>query len=175
MNHQDHVRLIEKGIGGGSVWADIGSGTGAFTKALLDVLDDNAEVYSFDSDKNSLEMQKKEIDSAFPTSHITYICQDFTSQLDLPPLDGILAANAIHFVPDTVKTLKHVRQYLKPHGRLLVVEYNTDSGNHWVPYPFSYTTFTTYAKQAGFTTTQLLDTIPSQFLGEIYAAVAYAS
>ena len=33
------------------------------------------------------------------------------------------------------------RDYLKPEGRLIVVEYDTDSGNRWVPYPLSYAAF----------------------------------
>ena len=39
MNHDDHVRLIREGVlGGGIAWADLGSGSGAFTLALADLL-----------------------------------------------------------------------------------------------------------------------------------------
>ena len=39
MNHEDHVRLLRKGIvEPGGVWADFGSGAGAFTLALADLL-----------------------------------------------------------------------------------------------------------------------------------------
>ena len=39
MNHDDHVALLRGGIDQpGGVWADVGSGTGAFTLALADLI-----------------------------------------------------------------------------------------------------------------------------------------
>ena len=39
MIHSDHVRLLRDGVPqAGGVWADIGSGGGAFTLALADLL-----------------------------------------------------------------------------------------------------------------------------------------
>lgn len=37
MEHHDHVALIQEAVRG-RVWADLGSGTGAFTLALADLL-----------------------------------------------------------------------------------------------------------------------------------------
>jgi hypothetical protein len=65
-----------------------------------------------------------------------------------------------------------LRGYLRPGGRLIVVEYNTDHGNMWVPHPFAYPTWVTRAREAGFVDTRLLATIPSRFLGEIYSALS---
>ena len=39
MDHTDHVNLIRAGVSTGGVWADFGSGGGAFTLALADVYD----------------------------------------------------------------------------------------------------------------------------------------
>ncbi len=39
MNHRDHINLIRNGIAGqGNVWAELGSGDGAFTLALAELL-----------------------------------------------------------------------------------------------------------------------------------------
>ncbi len=39
MNHDDHVALLRGGIAQpGGVWADFGSGTGAFTLALAELI-----------------------------------------------------------------------------------------------------------------------------------------
>ena len=80
-------------------------------------------------------------------------------------------ANALHFVRKKDPVLQLVRSYLRPGGRLILVEYNADRGNSWVPYPLSYTTWEALARQNGFTSTQLLEKRPSRFLGEIYSAV----
>ena len=42
MTHEDHVSLLRGGVPGpGGVWADLGSGAGAFTLALADLIGPN--------------------------------------------------------------------------------------------------------------------------------------
>ncbi len=175
MNHQDHVGLIQDGINRQTgVWADFGSGRGAFTLALADLLEPPAEIYSVDQDRSSLKQQEAALEAQFPLIQVHYKQSDFRKKIDLPPLDGLVIANALHFVPAEFKGLmvELLRDYLKPSGRLIVVEYNVDRGNHWVPYPFSLQTWIQMAAQSGFVETRLLATRPSRFLGEIYAAVS---
>jgi hypothetical protein len=61
---------------------------------------------------------------------------------------------------------------LRPGGTLIVVEYGADRGNPWVPYPFTYSTGETMAARAGFKNTRLLKTVPSRWLGSMYAALS---
>lgn len=171
MDHQDHVQLIRAGISG-STWADFGSGGGAFTLALADVLAPKAVIYSVDRDGSALNQQRREMHAKFPTRTVTYLQADFTQKLDLPPLDGVLMANSLHFVRHKEATLELVRGYLKPEGKLLIVEYNTDRGNTWVPYPFSFGKWEQLAKKNGFHETRLLHVRSSRFLDEIYSALS---
>lgn len=67
-----------------------------------------------------------------------------------------------------------IRRCLKPGGRLLLVEYDTDRGNHWVPYPLSCPRWEGLAERCGFAETRLLTTVPSHFLGRIYSALSRA-
>jgi len=106
----------------------------------------------------------------FPATTVHYLAADFTRRLDLPPLDGVVMANSLHFQRDKLGVLRLVQGYLRPAGRLLLVEYNADQGNPWVPYPLSYPTWESLAARAGFAQTRLLATTPSSFLREIYAA-----
>ncbi len=68
-----------------------------------------------------------------------------------------------------------MRGYLKPGGRLVLVEYNADRGNPWVPFPLAYPTWEALAARAGFVQTRLLATQPSRFLREIYSALSMKS
>lgn len=173
MNHNDHVSLLRKGIAArGGVWADLGSGTGAFTLALADLIGPTGIIYSVDKERGSLREQERAMQERFPENTVHYIAADFTSRLDLPPLDGIVMANSLHYVRKKEPVLQMIRGYMKANGRLLIVEYNADRGNPWVPYPFSYRTWETLAQQNGFAQTTLLETVPSRFLGEMYSAVS---
>ena len=51
MDHEDHVYLLRGGVPGvGGVWADLGSGRGAFTLALADLIGRTGHIYSVDKD-----------------------------------------------------------------------------------------------------------------------------
>jgi SAM-dependent methyltransferase len=173
MQHEDHVALIEDGIDGrGGIWADFGSGSGAFTLALADLLGPESEIYSIDLDRRALRRQQDDLARRFPGTTVHPLVADFTEPLTLPPLDGIVMANSLHYQREKDAVLRHVLGYLKPGGRLILIEYNADRGNHWVPYPLSYPTWEILAGRVGFTGTHLLATRPSRFLGEIYSALS---
>jgi len=173
MNHKDHVYLLQKGVPGqGGIWADLGSGTGAFTLALANLIGPTGQIYSVDRDKSALREQERAMHASFPATIVHFITADFTRRLDLPSLDGIVMANSLHFVSQKGPLLQLVRSYLRPGGRLILVEYNTDRGNMWVPYPLSYPTWETLARQNGFAQTQLLATVPSRFFGEMYSSLS---
>jgi ubiquinone/menaquinone biosynthesis C-methylase UbiE len=173
MDHNDHVFLLTKGIPErGGTWADLGSGAGAFTLALADLTGSQGRIYSVDKDKGSLREQERAMRAYFPANTVEYIHADFTRRLNLPPLDGIVMANSLHFARQKDPVLQLVRSYLRPGGRLLLVEYSTDRGNMWVPFPFSYSTWEEMAHQNGFAHTQLLATVPSRYFGGMYAAMS---
>jgi ubiquinone/menaquinone biosynthesis C-methylase UbiE len=173
MDHHDHVNLLRGGIPTpGGIWADLGSGSGAFTLALAELAGVEAEIYSIDQDKGALQEQSRAFKTRFPQANVHFQQADFTKRLSLPPLDGIVMANSLHFHRQKEPILKLLYDYLKPGGRLLMVEYNVDQGNMWVPHPLSFDTWKTLAKNNGFTDTQFLAARPSRFLKEIYSAVS---
>lgn len=173
MNHDDHVRLIREGVlGGGIAWADLGSGSGAFTLALADLLGAGSHIYSVDRDARALREQQAALQARFPAVTLEQRVADFTRPLDLPPLDGVVMANSLHFQRRKEPVLALVGGMLKPGGRLVLVEYNADKGNLWVPHPLSYPTWEKLALANGFVGTRLLATVPSRFLREIYSALS---
>lgn len=173
MQHSEHVHLIKKGISKkGGVWADFGSGEGAFALALRDLAGPDVIIYSVDQDKKPLSIQEKEFKSKFPNTQIHFIQEDFTKDLILPSLDGIIMANSLHYVKDQVRFLTTFQKYLSPHGTLVLIEYSIDSGNKWVPYPLSFGTFDRLAKRVGFSKVELLEKIPSTYWDEMYSAQA---
>ena len=177
MNHHDHVNLLRPAnFPTSGSWADLGAGSGAFTLALRELVGPTAEIYAVDKNKGSLNRLAQAYQSRFGTNgfeRLHLVRADFAKVLDLPALDGVVMANSLHYFKDKTRILDHIRTLLKPGGQLIVVEYNVDSGNMWVPYPFSDRTFETVALKGGFVRPRVLETTPSSFLHEFYSAVAY--
>ena len=173
MEHADHVNLLRKGIPGpGGVWADFGSGTGAFTLALAELIQPAGIIHSIDQNGSALRMQETQMLARFPAVQVLYLKANYTQPLDLPALDGIIAANTLHFLQDKEPALELFFSYLKPGGRMILVEYNIENGNYAVPYPLPYPAWEPLAKRTGFTGTRLLVKRPSSFLKEIYSALS---
>lgn len=168
------LELIRQGVRRGErAWADFGAGDGAFTRALRELLGPAADLYAVDVDASGLRRQQRGPGSHADEGRTHLLEADFTRPLDLPPLDGVLLANALHFVRDQRAALQRFRGYLKPSGKLLVVEYDTTNASMWVPHPVPFRTLTRLAPSAGFQPPELLATVPSRFRGQIYSATAF--
>ena len=186
MDHADHVALIRAGVvgvtepgtpgasAGPPVWADIGAGAGAFTLALADLLGPGAEIVAVDRDAGALRANRDAVAARFPATRLRTLVGDLEEPLDLPPLDGLVAANSLHFVARDrqVAAIRRLSTYLRPGGTFVVVEYDADRGNPWVPHPFSAATWATLAGDAGLAPPAVIGRVPSRFLGAIYAAAS---
>ena len=172
MDHRDHVALIRAGVeGAGHRWLELGAGEGAFTLALADVLGPGGDITAVDRDARALAAAVRSVGDRFPRVTIAAVPGDFTLGLPPGPFDGILAANSLHYVADRRSLLAALRERLAADGRLVVVEYDADRGNPWVPHPFSFATWRREAMEAGFDDPTRIHRVPSRFLGAIYGAV----
>ena len=174
MDHADHVGLIRDGVARtGRRWLELGAGRGAFTLALADLLGRAADIVAIDRDRGDLAALAATMSRRFPETDLTTVVADFTQELPVVPgFDGLLAANSLHFVRDPGAVIEGVRPLLRPGARIVVVEYDSDSGNPWVPFPFSYASWQAIAATAGLLDTRLVRRVPSRFLGAIYAAAS---
>jgi len=175
MEHAEHVALIARGLeGAGPRWLELGAGSGAFTLALLDLLGEGAAVVALDRDADALRTLEDEAQRRFPSTAVSGVVGDFTQPLPIEPasFDGVLMANSLHFVRDKEPVLRSAIRALKPGGRFLLVEYGSDRGNQWVPWPIGYPTWAELAARAGLGDTRRIGEVPSRFLGSMYAAVS---
>jgi SAM-dependent methyltransferase len=175
VDHADHVELLRGGIDEpGGTWADIGAGEGAFTLALADLLGPGARIVAVDRDARALRANASAVGARFPATVLETVVADLTRSLTLPPLDGLVAANSLHFVPrdQQVATVRALAERLRPGGTFLVVEYDADRGNPWVPHPFSAESWARVAADAGLVDTRRIGRVPSRFLGAIYSAAS---
>lgn len=144
MTHEELVALIRGGVpGAGGTWADFGAGGGNFTRALRELLGQNATIYAVDRDPRALHRQQPDVNT---------ITADFTQPIPhLPPLDGLLVANALHFVRDQQRAVERLASYLHPGGTFIVVEYDVRLPRGYIPFPLPPARFEQIAHQAGLT------------------------
>jgi len=172
MNHADHVALIGAGVeGAGRRWLELGAGNGEFTLALADCLG-IGEITAIDLESWALSELEGRVAARFPGIRVATVTADFTHGLPVGPFDGALAANSLHFVANPVPVLTAIRAALAPSGRVIVVEYDGEHGNPYVPHPISARRLGSVLSDADFATPRVIGRVPSRFLGAIYAAVA---
>jgi SAM-dependent methyltransferase len=173
MNHADHVGLIRAAVeGAGPRWLELGAGEGAFTLGLADVLGPGGDIVAIDRDAAALRRLETEMRRRFPGTRLDTIVRDIRDSLPGGPFDGVLAANSLHFLRDPGEVVSRAHATVRPGGRFVVVEYDADRGNPWVPHPFSFERWRSIAAEAGLAGPRLIGRVPSRFLGAIYAAVS---
>ena len=98
---------------------------------------------------------------------------DFSERLELPRLDGVVVANALHYIPypKQASVMRGVASLVTNGGPIVVVEYDRRAANRWVPYPISPSALGKLAGDAGLLAPELLASRPSRFSGTIYSAV----
>jgi predicted methyltransferase len=164
----------------GGTWADFGAGSGAFTQALASLVGPDAVIYALDRDERALRalegaLRALERAAEGRAPRIVCVRADFTQaaamrEADLPLLDGVLLANSLHFQADACQTLSLAAARLKPAGVLLVVEYDVNRANPWVPHPLPWSDLPRTAECAGLVEARLLGSRPSRYHGSMYAA-----
>ena len=153
MDHADHVGLLRAAVSPGGTWADIGAGEGAFTLALADLLGAGGRIVAVDRDGRALRANEATVRSRFPDVEYTTLSADLTGPRDRQ-----------------VAVIRALTTHLRPGGKFVVVEYDADRGNPWVPHPFSYPSWERLARSAGLTETRRIGRVPSRFLDAIYSA-----
>lgn len=153
-------------------WADLGAGSGTFTRALAAILGADAHLYAVDTDERGLRGIGAWAEKTAGVPPVRILPGDFTRRMALPTLDGIVMANALHFVRDQPAAVALAASYLRPGGRLVLIEYQDRAPSRWVPHPVSSARFAELAADAGLTPPRIVARRPSAYGGEMYVAVA---
>src|SRR3982751_2784835 len=87
------------------IWADLGCGTGVFTKALAALLPAGSRIQAIDVDKNAM----RQIPNEYEGVGIETSALDFTSEkITFNQMDGIMMANSLHYVKDKAPLVQRI-------------------------------------------------------------------
>lgn len=171
MKLQDAAHLIEHPLlrqQENARWVDLGCGNGFFTFALAQLLPRGSSIEAID--------RRPVVLQSLPNpQHIAISRQqfDFTQQpLPFHDLTGLLMANSLHYVQDKPAFIAQMKEHLGKQGCWLIVEYDTDKPNPWVPYPLSFRSLEKLFAAAGYPPPEKLKEMPSAYnTGKLYAAL----
>ena len=141
-------------------WVDLGCGTGTFTLALASLFKPSSTIYAVDADSSSLKRIPGNYNGVIIEKQQSNFEKD---ELPLTGLDGILMANSLHYVKDKTGFINKISRMLQPAGCFLLIEYDTDKSNQWVPYSLSFLNAKKLFSEAGFSSIHKLQEKPSLF------------
>jgi trans-aconitate methyltransferase len=141
-----------------SVWADLGCGSGLFTHALATLLAPGSQVRAVDAQHHFRNTgNNNEVDIHFGQADFV------TDDLPFRALDGILMANALHYVKDKKALIQKLQLYCKQEGKLVIIEYDTNKANPWVPYPVPFDALRTLFLESGYKSIRKTNERPSVY------------
>ena len=116
---------------GPMTWADLGCGDGTFTVALADLLAPGSVIHAMDRNRAALRRIPSHRRDVRVHTHLG----DFIEPWPFGSVDGILMANSLHYVANQEAFVRSCESQMTSPRRVLIVEYDTNKANAWVPYP----------------------------------------
>jgi ubiquinone/menaquinone biosynthesis C-methylase UbiE len=115
--------LAAMGIARGSTVADIGAGSGYMTWRMAALVGPTGKVYANDIQQKMLDLLKKNIEQRKLTNVETVLGAVDDPKLPAGQIDMALLVDVYHEFSEPQKMLRHIRDSLKPDGRLVLLEY----------------------------------------------------
>ena len=102
--------------------ADLGSGTGYFTRVLSRAVGDEGKVFAVDVESEMLEHIEQREDMG-PAEVVTVLADPADPKLPERELDVILVVNTWHHIDGRVNYLKKLRRALDVEGRVVIIDW----------------------------------------------------
>jgi ubiquinone/menaquinone biosynthesis C-methylase UbiE len=122
--------LVEKMVlKKGSVVADFGSGSGAYTIALLETVGIEGKVYAIDIHRDALKTLETEASKqGFQNLEIMWVDLDEKTHLADLSLDGAVISNTLFLLDKPERAVEELARVLKPGATCLCVEWSKSGG-----------------------------------------------
>jgi ubiquinone/menaquinone biosynthesis C-methylase UbiE len=121
--------IASLGLKPGAIVADIGAGPGVFSLPIALAVSPGGKVYAEDVDKGFLDRIKQKA-AAANVSNVVPVLGEYTDpKLPARDVDVALFHDVLHHIENRAAFLKATASYLKPDGRIAVVELPPD-GSH---------------------------------------------
>jgi cyclopropane fatty-acyl-phospholipid synthase-like methyltransferase len=156
-------RVIETlKIESGQKVADIGAGSGLFSRPIARRLGAKGIVYAIDIDDGLLKHIDKTAAEQNLTNIRTVLCKEDDPKIP-EPVDLIVIIDTLHHIANQGAYLKNLHHYLKPSGRVAIIDFSKT----WPPghenMKFAFEDLENWMKAAGFAQVEKYDFLDNNF------------
>ncbi len=118
------IRAI--GLKHGQSIADIGAGGGYFSLRFAEIVGEEGRVYALDTNPEFLEYVKNSAEERGLNNLVTILVRGDRLNLPEKGLDFIFMRNVTHHISNRVKYFRNLKDFLKPDGRIIIIDYKKD-------------------------------------------------
>jgi ubiquinone/menaquinone biosynthesis C-methylase UbiE len=115
--------LAAIGIAKGATVADIGAGSGYMTWRMAEIVGPTGKVYANDIQQTMLDLLRRNLEQRKLSNVETVLGAVDDPKLPPRAIDLVLLVDVYHEFSEPQKMLRHIRESLKPDGRLVLLEY----------------------------------------------------
>jgi len=149
----------------GMTVADIGAGTGFFTRRLAKAVGPTGKVYAEDIQPQMLDLLKKDIEKEGIKNVVTVLGSETEAKLPAHGVDRVLLVDVYHEFQKPEPMLASIRESLAPGGTVILVEYRLegDTASHInIKHRMSVEQVLAEWNAAGFELANRIETLPTQ-------------
>jgi ubiquinone/menaquinone biosynthesis C-methylase UbiE len=122
--------IAKLGLKAGMIVADVGAGSGIFEGPLAKAVGPAGTVYAVDVDQGLLDAINKKAATAGVTNVKTVLGKFTDPALPASDVDVAFINDVLHHIEDRATYLKNLARYIKPSGRIALIDFNPDGGGH---------------------------------------------
>lgn len=130
--------------------ADVGAGSGLFSRPLARKVGKEGTVYAIDIDPALLDhIRQRARDEGLP--QIKTILAQADDPLIPAKVDLILLVDTLHHIEKRPSYLENLKQYLKPDGRIALIDFETDWPSHHEEMRYTKVQLESWMEEIGYT------------------------
>jgi len=132
-DHRDQV-VAALGLKPGMVVADVGAGTGLFTRLFSPLVGPQGKVYAVDIAAEFVKHIDKVAHEQKLTNITGVVCKPDSAELPANAVDLVFICDTYHHFEFPQKTMRSIHQALKPHGQVVLIDFQRIPGvsSDWI-------------------------------------------
>lgn len=120
--------LAAMGLAAGDVVADLGAGSGFYTRRMAPLVGPTGQVHAVDIQPEMLEILRRNLEEEGITNVVTVLGEVDDPKLPEGEVDWIFLADVYHEFAQPEPMLARMREALAPDGRVALLEYRVEDG-----------------------------------------------